>query len=311
MPGAAADQVAVDDAGLVDEDAAEGRHVQRAFGHGGHFASALERARGRHDLHAVAGHGHRLVFLEEVARDAHQVLVVAQILRRAAAREEEAGILLGLHVAEGDIGLDVIRGLFARDVPGYVGVGRHFVGDAVIQARLGAGDDDLEAVLGEAEEGVKRVHHFGAVADGHQDFGSGVGHAGGLRILGIGLRRRGARAGVEQRQRRRRRGELQELASIGRSHDEFFPGRSDSAKRLIEFIAFVSVGQLACCPAISVESRERRLWPKSNRSASALPRPKRLCACWRSMKRRGAPGVRVFYTTPVAPPCGLTKFRMT
>ena len=63
---AAADQVAVDDAGLVDVDAAADFQVELAFGDGRHAAAADAVGAGR-DLDAVADAGDRLALVEEVA----------------------------------------------------------------------------------------------------------------------------------------------------------------------------------------------------------------------------------------------------
>jgi hypothetical protein len=105
---------------------------------------------------------------EEVAGDPEQVGVVAEILRSAAARKEKAGVVLRHDVVERDSRPDVVRRLFPRDVPGDRLIGRDLVHNAVIVARFRPGDDDLETILGQAEERVERIKHFRPVADGHE-----------------------------------------------------------------------------------------------------------------------------------------------
>ena len=73
--GVAADQIALDHARLIDEDAAGHLEVKPAFGHGRH-PPALHAAGVGWDLDAVADAGHRLIFGKEVPRDPHEVLVV-------------------------------------------------------------------------------------------------------------------------------------------------------------------------------------------------------------------------------------------
>ena len=71
MEGASTDEVAVDHAWLVDEDAAAYFQIELAFGHGGH-AAILHAIRPGGNLHAVADAGNGSVFLEEIfghARD--------------------------------------------------------------------------------------------------------------------------------------------------------------------------------------------------------------------------------------------------
>src|SRR5207302_1355905 len=90
VPGASADQVAIDDAYPVNIFAANLRHVESALRHGRQRAS-LQHARGGGDLDAVTDDRHRFFHVEEVTSDAEQVLVVAQVFRRPPAAEEEAG----------------------------------------------------------------------------------------------------------------------------------------------------------------------------------------------------------------------------
>lgn len=98
VPGADGHHVAVDNDRLVHILRSALRDVERTVGHGGDRAAAND-VRGANDFGPVAHGGHRLVDLEAAPRDAHQVLVILEVFRRAAARDEQAGIILRLHVA--------------------------------------------------------------------------------------------------------------------------------------------------------------------------------------------------------------------
>lgn len=111
-PHAGADEVAVHDHALVHVVRAALLGVELALRHGCDRA-ALDDIGGGENLDAVADAGDGLVRGEEVARDAEQVFVVAQIFRRAPAGDEQAAILLRLHVAKGHGGADVI-GVLSR-----------------------------------------------------------------------------------------------------------------------------------------------------------------------------------------------------
>src|SRR5437763_1088494 len=80
---------------------------------------------------------------EEVPGDGQQVLVVAEVLRRPPARDEQPRVLFRPDVAEGDVGVEVVAGRLLGDVPAR----RPLVQDHVVQALLRRGDHDLEAVL--------------------------------------------------------------------------------------------------------------------------------------------------------------------
>ena len=86
MPGAGAHQVAVPHAALVDEGRATHLDIESTLGHGCH-APSPDHARRRQDLGSVADRGHRFPRLKEMADDAHQVSIVAQILRRPSSRD--------------------------------------------------------------------------------------------------------------------------------------------------------------------------------------------------------------------------------
>ena len=71
------------------------------------------------------------------------------------------GVLLGLDIAEGDIGLDGVAFPFLGDGP----AGLHFVHDHLVEMDFGARDDGLETSLDEAVVGVEGVNRFGSVTD--------------------------------------------------------------------------------------------------------------------------------------------------
>jgi len=114
MIRAAADQVAIHDAGLVDEDPADDLEVELALGDGGH-AAALEDARTRRYLDAMADGCDRLVGLEEMTRDADQIGIVSQILGGATPGEEDPQILFRADVPERNGRLDRVAFELARD----------------------------------------------------------------------------------------------------------------------------------------------------------------------------------------------------
>src|SRR4051812_4051968 len=124
VPGTAADQVAVDDAGLVDEGAAADLEVELAFRHGGHTASA-HAIGSRRNLDAMADAGDRLVFGEKVPGDPDQICIVADILGGATAAEENAEIILLVYVGEGDIGVDGVAFPFLGDGPARLHLVQH------------------------------------------------------------------------------------------------------------------------------------------------------------------------------------------
>ena len=93
MERTAADEVSIDDAGFVDEDAAADFEVEAAFGNGGHAAAANAVCIGG-NFNAMADAGHRFTGGEEVFGGADQIGIVADVFRGAAAGEQNAGVLL-------------------------------------------------------------------------------------------------------------------------------------------------------------------------------------------------------------------------
>ena len=164
VEGAAGEQVAVDDAGLVDEDAAAHLEVEPALGDAGHPPPADAVGPGR-NFDAVADAGDRPVVVEEVLGDADQVGIVADIFRRPAAGEEDAGVVLGIDVLERDLGLDLVALPFAGDRPARADLVQHHLEEARLRPR----DDRLEARLLQAEIRIEGVHRLRGVADDDED----------------------------------------------------------------------------------------------------------------------------------------------
>ena len=175
VEGAAADQVAVDDARFVDEDAAADFEVEFTFGDGGHLSAADTVSVGR-DLDAVADAATGFVGVEHGLGDADKVFVVTDVLRGAAAAEEDAEVVVGVDFAEGDIGLDLVAFPFAGDGPAR----SHFMHDHLVLAFFRGGDHGEEAGFLEAVVGVEGVDGFGGIAYDDEDFVLGVG-------LGFGM----------------------------------------------------------------------------------------------------------------------------
>ena len=69
------------------------------------------------------------------------------------------------HVAEGDVGRQLVAGRLDRDVPVRVPV----VLDQVVDPPLGPADVHPVPLLPEAEQGVEGVEHLGGVADDEQN----------------------------------------------------------------------------------------------------------------------------------------------
>ena len=172
VEGAAGDEVAVHHARFVHVDAAADLEIELALRHGGHPA-AFHAAGARGDLHAVADAGDGQVLLEEMARDAQQRLILAEVFGRAAAAEEDAGVVGGFDVFESDLGIDAVAFPFLRDGP----AGLHLVQHHLVTALLGRGDHGLIAALDEPVVGVKRVNGLRGVADDDED----LVHGGSLR----------------------------------------------------------------------------------------------------------------------------------
>ena len=99
VPHAAADQIAVDDARFIDEDAAADFEVKLTFPNAGH-ATPFYYACATRNFNAVADAGNGFVVFKEIARDANEVGVVADVFRGASAREEDADVFGGVQRLE-------------------------------------------------------------------------------------------------------------------------------------------------------------------------------------------------------------------
>ena len=98
----AAHKVAVHDARLVDKRAPADFEVELALWDRRHL-SPLYAVGIRGNLDTVTYTRDGFVFLEEVTRDAHQVLIVAQVFGRPAPREKDTYILLRVNVLKRDV----------------------------------------------------------------------------------------------------------------------------------------------------------------------------------------------------------------
>ncbi len=163
---ASAEHVAVDDAGFVHVDASADLEVELAFRDGGHL-EAVDDACACRDLDAVANACHGETLFPEPAGDAEEVLVFADVFRGASAAEEDADVVGGVDVFEGDVGFDGVAFPFFGDGP----TGFDLVEDHLVAAFFGGGDDGLESGFDDAVEGVEGVDGFGCVADDDEDFG--------------------------------------------------------------------------------------------------------------------------------------------
>ena len=105
VPHAATDQIAIDDTRFIDEDAAADFEVKLAFPNAGH-APSFDYACATRDFNAVADAGNGFVVFKEIARDANEVGVVADVFGGATAREEDADVFGWVDVSKGDVGID-------------------------------------------------------------------------------------------------------------------------------------------------------------------------------------------------------------
>ena len=174
VKGASADQVAVDDAGSVDEGATGYLKIKSALGHGRHLAALHTAGVGR-NLNAVADTGHRLVFGKEMPGDADEILVVADVLRRPATTEKYADIVGWIDLGKGMVCPDLIALPFPGDRP----AGTNLVQHHLIGPLFRRNDDWAKPRLLESKKRIERVDGLGCIADYDQDARAiirGVGH---------------------------------------------------------------------------------------------------------------------------------------
>ena len=186
--GASADQVAVDDARLVDEHAAADLEVELALGHGRH-AAALDAAGAGGDLHAVAHAGNGLAGLEEVPRDPQQVFVFANVFRRPASAEEDAQVVARIDVGETHVGLDRVAFPLLGDRPARLHLVQHHLVAPLLRRRH---DRQIAVFLQADSTGYIVSTRLARIADDDQHLfmavqavgagsGAGVGHASNAR----------------------------------------------------------------------------------------------------------------------------------
>ena len=87
--GSTAHEVAVDDAGFVDESAAADLEIELGLGDGCHPATSNAIGSGG-NLDAVTDAGDGSVFLKEIAGDAEKVLVLSYVFGSSPAAEKDA-----------------------------------------------------------------------------------------------------------------------------------------------------------------------------------------------------------------------------
>ena len=149
VPHAAADQIAVDDARFIDEDAAADFEVKLTFPNAGH-ATPFYYACATRDFNAVTDAGNGFVVFKEIARDANEIGVVANVFGGATTREEDADVFGGVNVSKGDVGVDRIPFPFFGDVP----AGGDFVEYHLIASFIWTGDNGGESVFLYSEKWV-------------------------------------------------------------------------------------------------------------------------------------------------------------
>ena len=160
MEGPSADQVPVNHARLIHKNAAADFQVKSALGNRRHAASTHAISVSG-NLNTVANTRDGFVGLEEVFRNANQIFVVPNVLRRSAAGEHDAGVVVRVHVGERDVGFDGVAFPFFGDGP----AGFHFVHHHLVQALLRSSDDGRKAGFLQPVVRVHGVQSFGRVAD--------------------------------------------------------------------------------------------------------------------------------------------------
>ena len=118
--------------------------------------------------------GDRGILVKVVLGDANEVLVIADVFRRAATAEEDTKILFRLDVLECNVGRHGVTFPFLGDGP----AGFHLVHDHLVFALLGCGEDGLVTAFDQAEIGIHGVHRLGGVANDDEYF---VFHCGSVR----------------------------------------------------------------------------------------------------------------------------------
>ena len=165
VEGTARDEIAVDDAGLVDVDAAADLKVEFALRHRRH-ATPFHAIGPGGNLDAVTDARDRLVVVEKPLRQANEVLVFADVFGGASAGEEDTKIFFGLHLGESEVGLQLIPFPLAGDRP----AGTHLMHHHLIESLFRRDHDGLDLRLLEAVERIERVDGLRRVADNNEGF---------------------------------------------------------------------------------------------------------------------------------------------
>jgi hypothetical protein len=165
-PGARRDHHAVHDPGAVDELTAGGLDVRlkRRVGGG---APPVEHSGRRQHQRCVAELGHRLLVVEEVTDDPLDVGVVADVLRRATAGNDQSDVVAGLDVGERQIGLPGVAGLLRVGVEAVDEV----VDDELKLLLLGGRHVDLVSLLQQPLVGVHHLEGLRGIAGQQQHLG--------------------------------------------------------------------------------------------------------------------------------------------
>ena len=161
---ATADEVAVDDAGLVDKDSAADFEIESAFGDSGHFSAPNAISEGG-DFDSVADTGDGQAFLEEKSGHSDQVLVIADIFGGASTTEENPQVIGRVDVPEGDVGLDGIPFPLFGDCPTWF----DFMHDHLVAVDFRCGHDGFETSFNESVIGIEGVDRFRSVANNDQN----------------------------------------------------------------------------------------------------------------------------------------------
>ena len=167
MKRAAANEVAIDDAGGINEDSTCDFKVELTLRHRRHLA-ALDAAGVRRNFDAVADACDGLVLSEEVSGDSDQVLVVPNVFWSPAATKEDADVICRIDLGEGMICCDLIALPFPSDRP----AGADLVQHHLVSPLFGSDDNWPETRLLKTIEGVEGVDGFSGITDDNQDAGS-------------------------------------------------------------------------------------------------------------------------------------------
>ena len=169
MVGAAANEVSIDDAGFIDKNTPADLQVEPALWDSSHPPSSDAVCEGW-NFDPVTHASDWFVLIKEVPGNSDQILVVADIFGGAPTTEEDAQIIRGVDLAEGDIGIDGV----ALPFPGNGPSGLNLVENHLVAAFFWSGDHRLEAALDKTVVWVESVDGFGGVTHDDKDLGHGL-----------------------------------------------------------------------------------------------------------------------------------------